>query len=314
MKKIILLLSFYLSTAPLKAQQVTFEEIGLGAGGFYNGSDMAGGFSSNGLYFYNTYDPQFSSWNGFAASNRVDTSTAGFSNQYSCYAGSGFGGSSKFGLAYYFGPAILKNNTGAPIRITSFRYTNSTFAGLSMKNGDAFSKKFGGPSGNDPDYFRLRVYNHFQGQVNDSADFYLADYRFADNAQDYIVKSWRTAILNFATPSDSLSFILQSSDNGAFGMNTPAYFCIDDVEYLNPVSTDRLKINGLQVYPNPFSHSLFLPLRAGQRFRIFDSEGKQIECTGTETPQGILIETADWKPGLYVVKPENCSSLRIVKQ
>jgi hypothetical protein len=308
----LLFLGFSISVSA--QSQVSFEEFPLGPSGVYNGSDQAGGFASNGLYFYNAYDPQFSSWNGFAVSNKIDTLTSGFSNQYSCYAGSGFGGSSKFGLAYYFGPAILKNNTGGPIRITSFQYTNSTYAGLSMKNGDAFSKKFGGPSGNDPDFFRIRVYNHFQGQVNDSADFYLADFRFSDNTQDYIVKSWRTANLNFSTSSDSLSFILQSSDNGAFGMNTPAYFCIDNIEYQNFVSVKE-RVNSKSIaFPNPFKGEFFLSNQENLAFQIFDVHGRELEPLFKETNEGYKVNSSGWKPGIYFVKFDNGKISRIVKE
>ena len=62
----------------------------------------------------------------------------------------------------------------------------------------------------------------------DSVTFYLADYRFADNDSDYIVKTWQWVNLLPLGHVDSLIFSLTSSDNGPAGMNTPAYFCIDN--------------------------------------------------------------------------------------
>lgn len=315
MKHKLLLFSLLLSTAKAGAQNMaTFEEVSLGTGGYYNGSDLSGGFSSGNLFFRNRFDTQFSSWSGFAVSDRNDTLTAGFSNQYSCYAGSGSGGSARFGLAYIFGPAVMKTGTGVPFRITSFRYSNTTYAALSMKNGDAFCKKFGGPGGNDPDFFGIRVYNHYQGQVNDSTDVYLADYRFADNTQDYIVKAWRTASLNFSTPADSLSFILQSSDNGTFGMNTPAYFCIDNVEYQSPVSAETRISASLPAFPNPFRKSFRIQMKPGHNFEIFDAQGKSTPFVMRENAEGAEIEIPGKETGLFFGRFGNGAVLRMVKE
>jgi hypothetical protein len=33
--------------------------------------------------------------------------------------------------------------------------TNTTYAYNSMRDGDMFAKKFGGPTGNDPDWYKL---------------------------------------------------------------------------------------------------------------------------------------------------------------
>lgn len=117
-----------------------------------------------------------------------------------------------------------------PDTLLGLTVTNATYAALSMLNGDAFAKKFGGETGNDPDYFLLTVYGYSGGNKKaDSVNFYLADYRFADNSLDYIVKSFanvNTAVLGLI---DSAEFTLTSSDVGQFGMNTPAFFCVDDV-------------------------------------------------------------------------------------
>ena len=60
-------------------------------------------------------------------------------------------------------------------------------------------------------------------------DFYLADFRFADNALDYVVDSWTWVDLSSLGVVSSLSFSLASSDVGQFGMNTPAYFAMDNL-------------------------------------------------------------------------------------
>ena len=60
-------------------------------------------------------------------------------------------------------------------------------------------------------------------------DFYLADFRFADNSLDYIVRDWRFVDLSGLGVVSRLEFDLASSDSGAFGINTPAYFAMDSL-------------------------------------------------------------------------------------
>ena len=109
--------------------------------------------------------------------------------------------------------------------------TNTTYAALSMLEGDSFAKKFGGPTGNDPDYFLLTAYGiDASGHVlANHVDFYLADYRFADNALDYVVDTWQYMDLSALAGAVTIAFNLSSSDVGDFGMNTPGYFAIDDL-------------------------------------------------------------------------------------
>ncbi|MGL4422920.1 MAG: DUF4465 domain-containing protein, partial [Gemmataceae bacterium] len=116
-------------------------------------------------------------------------------------------------------------------RPDSMRITNTTYAGLSMRDGDSFSKKFGGISGNDPDFFLLTIVGKsVGGQTLGTIDFYLADYRFSNNSQDYIIQEWTTVNLStLPEQTRRLEFILSSTDNGTFGMNTPAYFAMDNL-------------------------------------------------------------------------------------
>jgi hypothetical protein len=99
-----------------------------------------------------------------------------------------------------------------------------------MLNGDAYAKKFGGVSGDEEDWFLLTITGKDAGGTEvGSVEFYLADYRFADNGQDYIVNTWEYVDLMGLGVVESLEFSLSSSDMGSYGMNTPAYFALDMV-------------------------------------------------------------------------------------
>jgi len=192
-----------------------------------------GGFSSGGAFFNNAYDSQYGSWGGFALSRASDTASAGFGNQYSSFSGSGFGGSSQFAVGYLdtynaIYPTITLPSYDIPL---SIRITNTTYSALSMRDGDSFAKKFGGLSGNDPDWFKVIITGVDAGNTSTgSVDFYLADFRFNDNAQDYIVNTWENVDLtSLSSTTRSLKFDFASSDVGMFGVKTPTYVAVDNL-------------------------------------------------------------------------------------
>lgn len=117
----------------------------------------AGGFTSQGAFFNNNYNPTFQSWSGWSYSNTTDTTTPGFLNQYSAYTGGGFNGSSNYGVAFTFAPGSAYIDLPTGLSAKSARITNTTYAALSILNGDQFAKKFGGASGNDPDFFLFNI-------------------------------------------------------------------------------------------------------------------------------------------------------------
>jgi hypothetical protein len=237
-----------LGLQPAAAAVATFESVSLPVSGYWNGSDLSGTAGPTGtfgetpyvqerniegLLFRNTYTTVFESWSGFAVSNHTDTTTAGFGNQYSAFAGSGAGGSAKYGIGYY---ATYEDSThlklGALTNLAGLGayITNTTYVALDMLNGSGFSKKFGGVSGNDADWLKLTI-TGFSGGIptGNAIDFYLADYRFANNAQDYVVSDWTLVDFTALGSADELRFTMSSSDNGTYGMNTPSFFAIDNV-------------------------------------------------------------------------------------
>jgi hypothetical protein len=205
----------------------TFEDLGVPANSFVNNAGASGTFVSGGSSFNNSFDSQFNSWSGWSVSSKTDTTTAGFTNQYSAITGSGAGGSATYGVAFDFNPSDSYVNLASGYNPVSAQITNTTYADLSMTNGDQFAKKFGAG-----DYFLLTItgYKGLNGTgttVGPSVNFYLADF-LGTNA--YIVNTWQTVNLTSLAGSKSLGFALSSTDNGQFGMNTPAYFALDNLD------------------------------------------------------------------------------------
>lgn len=232
--------SFALAAPLASALTVDFGDVNLstppaqsGSGGvYYNGSDGAGGFSSGGASFNNNYNADWDSWDGFAYSTATDTATVGYTNQYSAYALGGNTGAYAVAFSGYATPTSIGFASGvAPISVD---LTNTTYAALDMLNGGLFgSKKFGGASGDDADWFSVTFTSYDAGHAEiGSVTFYLADFRFADNSLDYVVSDWTNVDLTgLGSGVRSIELSWASSDVGDYGMNTPAYIALDNLAY-----------------------------------------------------------------------------------
>ena len=240
---------------------------------YWDGSDMSGlhnnsvfttNFSSGDYNFSNSYDTTWGAasgyWSsGWAYSNMTDSTTSGFTNQYSAKPGGGHPiGGANYAIGKPNSTIVFNNPIGLSINIT-----NSTYAANSMRDGDAFAKKF---TNADQDYFKLHIYGYSNGSITDSTEFYLADFTHADSTLDYIVTDWQYVEL-LPGPYDSVSFDLSSSDFGAFGMNTPAYFCIDNVGNF-PLSSNTINQEIINIYPNPSSDFIYINSKDSDNYTI----------------------------------------------
>lgn len=213
----------------VQAQLVaTMDDLSLEPESYWNGSDGSGNFTSGPVTFKNQYNAEYFFWSGFAYSNVTDNTTVGYANQYSSIAGKGALESENYAIGYIMVADTITFDK--PADMYGMFVTNSTYAALSMKNGDDYSKKFGGETGNDEDWFKLTVKGwNAANQLTGTVEFYLADYRFSDNVQDYILSDWAWVDLTPLKNNSLLTFELSSTDNGDWGMNTPAYFCADQI-------------------------------------------------------------------------------------
>lgn len=204
-----------------------FDDLSLVPNSFYVGNPQAfpGGtttFTSGPASYAHTavdYGFGFTAWSGWAYSNVVDTSTAGFGNQYASYAGGGAEATSNYVVAYASDPITL--SFSSQTALAGAYFSNTTYAALSILNGDAFSKQF---SLAEDDFFELTIEGLQGSTVTHALTLALADYR---GATAKLLDTWQWLDLSGLGAVDGLRFSLTSSDVGAFGMNTPAYFAMD---------------------------------------------------------------------------------------
>jgi hypothetical protein len=281
------------------------------------GTDV--GFNDGSVHYPCVYDTGWGAefWSyGFAYSNMTDSVTSGYGNQYSAKAGKGHAGSDKYVVAYGGVNSIRQTLTNPWLNLY---ITNTTYAYNSMRNGDAFSKKFGGVSGNDSDWFKVTIHGYKNGIVRpDSIEFYLADFRFTNNAQDYIVRDWRVVNLAKLATADSLVFALSSSDNGSFGMNTPAYFCLDDVAMYTLGVEHKAFSEVASISPNPVVNYLQVDVKdvSAKSAAIVDITGRTV-ATVPVSSQRVIVNTSTLPAGQYLLRLDGAKgtvTTRFIKQ
>ena len=220
----------------------TFDDVVLGSNGYWQGESGDNEMFSGGWIFTNYYMPEYSFWGGFTASNHTDMTQTGLSAQYTAATGGGYEGSAQYGVAYAMGygiPTDVYASDGQAHTVTGFYVTNNLWAYQNMLIGDATATAFGGPSGNDPDWFKLTATGkNANGQTVGTVDFYLADYRFDNNDEDYILNTWEWFDLSSLGAVHTISFSMSSSKNDAGGMITPAYFCVENFNGIGPNTPD----------------------------------------------------------------------------
>ena len=200
-----------------------------GTGSYDDGWDLNGGFTSNGVFFSNAYDTASASWSGWAYSDVADLTTTGptpflsdFNHQFAAITGAAPGGSGNYAISFGAGAVI---NLPAGTSPVSFEVTNTTYAYLSMTHGDGFGEPF-----TTGDFFELKIlgFTGLDGSGSEvgEVDFDLAGYT---SPASLPVDVWTLVDLSPLAGAQSLTFDYASSDVGAFGVNTPEYFAMDDL-------------------------------------------------------------------------------------
>ncbi len=232
----------------VKTYIVDFEDVTL-TDGIYNGSDLSGtpkketawGEEITNYYkdivsgvakFQNTFTKAetWTSWLGFAISNKTDQKTVGYMNQYSVYASGGALGSKQFAVAFKDATVIIDKNEHGNFKINSLMLNNSTYAYLGMKNGEygGMGKKF-----ETDDWFKVTITGSLNNTETGKVDYYLADFR---DGKKFVLDKWTKVDMSALGEVDKLTFEFASSDvHEIYGMNTPAYVCVDNLEFTQEI-------------------------------------------------------------------------------
>ena len=114
-------------------------------------------------------------------------------------------------------PGVIKLKSA--VTVPGMYVCNNVYALSSMKDGDAIA---GEPFGAE-DWFLLTIGGSLEGKaVNTTVEFYLGK-------GTNFVTEWTYVDLSKLGKVDELNFTMTGSRSGEFGLNTPSYFCIDNL-------------------------------------------------------------------------------------
>ena len=150
---------------------------------------------------------------GIAISNYIDANLANGDSDHQL-AVTTSNGSSNFAVVNGTSYMTLKT----PKVIKSMEIMNTTYALNVIKNGNAYAQALTEPG----TYFEVQVTGYKAKQQTATLKF--------DLARDGVaVEAWNTVDMTSLNEVDSVVFEFFGSDSGDYGLNTPAYFALDNV-------------------------------------------------------------------------------------
>ncbi len=277
--------------------------------GFYYKASL-----TQGIFNLSHYWSEWGFGAGFTYSNCTDATTLDFNN-LSAYSGKGQAGDSYlFVQTNEYTPAEITFNDGNSHKVLGSYITNSSYAGLTMLHGNFSARKFGGETGNTPDWFLLTITGYDnQNKVTGNVDVYLADFRFEDSSEDYILKEWQWVDLTALGEVSKIGFSMTSSDNGDFGMNTPSYFCMDGLKVEGGMfsGTEDLAeetVQGEAFYGNGALQAY--GLNHSQAY-LYNNNGTQVDAFSIQSEAH--QQSLSLSPGIYLLKVMQNESVRSFK-
>ena len=174
--------------------------------GTYNFRSYYGGNSGYGDYY-----------TSFTVTNETANTSTSYTEAYRSAKGGAYEGEN-FVVWNMYNDTITFDAQVVP----GFFINNTAYAVTSMVNGDSFAKAFG-----KDDWFKLTCIGVKGGAQVATKDFYLAQ------NGEYVV-GWTYVDLSELGEIDGLTFEMSSSDTGTYGMNTPAYFAMDNFGAAKP--------------------------------------------------------------------------------
>ena len=215
----------------------TFEDLYLEDESYEDGRNLPlGSFVSGSFKFDNFYSQDYGGyWGNYGYTNMTSTNFNGyFLGQWKNVVGGGADDSENYMVAYpgYYGGKITVMNNPEGDVISGCYITNSAYTLDNILNGDGMSSDDGAPFGQG-DYLKLTI----TADNGKSLDFYLADYRSAEESERYYVNDWTWVDLSVLGTVKELTFTFDGTKKNKWGLTTATYFCMDNLGGEAPEST-----------------------------------------------------------------------------
>lgn len=261
MKKFLLSMAVLAAVSTMAQNVATFEDVNIPSGDYWTGTysktTPTGTFTSGDYSFeyFNGDSYGYATAAQFAVSKSTNTD-ASFKytgDQYSAITGKGVKDSKQYAVIYYDAynghcRAYTKDQAkGAAV--TGSYITNESYVAKSITKGNAYESAFA-----TGDWLLLTATATKADKSTVTATKYLADFRSSETSQQTYLKDWSWFdFSSFGNDVLYIDFSITGSHTGNYGLNTPAYFCMDDFggkAPLTPATFEDVSIANGKTYFN----------------------------------------------------------------
>ena len=267
----------------------------------------------------------YNTWWGFTASNSADNSqpTNTLAQQWSNMAKGGIAlnddGTVKtdeygspvvsaampYMVAFYSPymarrPVDMTFNDGKNYEAIGVYVNLNSYSYYSLECGDSFARAFNRTG----DKFTLTIHGVAPDETEKQVEVELASY---DNGNLTINRGWRYVDLSSLGVVNELYFTMKSTDAGAYGDNTPEYFCLDKLMVREAVSGG---VESVAVNKNTLAYdreAAIISLGDNEFAIVYDVAGNKLVSS-----EGPTLDVSGLDAGIYIVKAGN-ESLKFAK-
>ena len=255
-------------------------------------------------------------YNGFVASRSTTVlESANFDDQFGCMARGGVSGEgSPYLVAYWdaYAESVSIERScevtfPAPYYTAGFYVCNNPYTYYAIQKGNSYAAKF-----EQGAWLKLIAHGvDATGNETGTVEHYLTDYRSEKPEEWTLNKSWKWVDLSTLGKVSSLYFTMESSDTGAQGMKTPAYFCLDRLMVLtDPASVDESLAATATVYFDRVASAVRVESAAPVETAVYNSRGALVMRQRVEGTAS--LDLSGTPSGVYIVRCGG-KSLKIVK-
>lgn len=180
-------------------------------------------------------------------------------------------------------------------------YVNlNSYAYYSMEYGDSFARAF-----TNGDKFTLTIHGVATDETEKEVNVSLCEY---SNGNLTINRGWRYVDLSDLGEVNELYFTMETTDSGAYGANTPLYFCIDKLTVApgdNSAASGIKAENGVTIAYDKASHTV--TLTNADFAVVYDMAGNKVMMADSSE-----FSIDNLSAGVYVVRAGD-KSLKIAK-
>lgn len=202
-----------------------------------------------------------------------------------------------YGAFYGEKACTLTMSDGLPHQVKGAYFNLNSYPYYCIEYGDAYARAF-----NNGDKFTLTVHGIAADETEKTVDVTLASYT---NGNLTINRGWKYVDLSALGAVNQLYFTMSSTDIGEWGMNTPAYFCMDKLSVASDPDSSLAQVAARAAIS--YDRKSGIATADADYIAVYDTAGNRQMAT-----EGNRVDLSNLAAGVYVIKAGG-SSLKIVR-